>query len=135
MSRNKEIQNIIMNIMEDGELHTMEEFRKACLQKGVISPEKGGVIRGVIFKIKSENNNFITIDRGKYRLRKTDDSNENGNAAEEEFDKMIKYMKQKIDMFKKFNWILCTDKELETARKQITALAELANDIKKIVDN
>lgn len=130
MSKSKEIKKVIMDILQDGNIHTAEEIRTVCARKGIIDIKESNVVRGAIFTLKKENECFVAVDKGKYKLRRINDVEE--SIVHDEFDKVIKYLEKKVNVFKRFNWITCTDEELEIARKQITVMMNLADDIKKI---
>lgn len=129
MSKSKEIKKIIMEILKDGEVHTAEEIRMACLERGIIGSEEANIVRGAVFSLKKENENFVAVEKGRYKLEKEKDLEK--CIEKDEFEEVIKYLRKKINMFKNFNWITCTDEELEVSRKQIMLLRDLSDEIER----
>lgn len=132
MSKSKEIKKVIMEILKDGNVHTAEEIRTVCIEKGIIGSKEANIVRGAVFSLKKENEYFVAVEKGRYKLEK--EKNLEKYIKTDDFEEVIKYLNKKIDVFKNFNWITCTDEELDKSRKQIMLLIDLSNEIKKIIN-
>ena len=117
-------------MLQDGKIHTIDEIYNECVEKGMINVEDKGSVRSAIFTLKAENKRFVAVEKGKYKLN---DIDEEENTMGDEFEKALESIKKRINELKKFNWVTCSDEELNTARKQINSMMKLHDDIKKLV--
>lgn len=72
MSKNKRIENIIKEILSDGEEHSIKEFKEKCEKDGVSLEVNKNAISNVLFNLKNEGIIRGGTEIGRYRMGKAD---------------------------------------------------------------
>lgn len=126
MSTGKQIKQITLNILSDGQEHSIQEIRNYVLSQDIVLDKTSTLLRNILHNLKKEYSNLISPSRGVYRLllenETTDDNYSELNIA-------IKTIEKTLQEYKRFNWYSCSEEELEIARSKVKTLLKLANTI------
>lgn len=133
MSKSQELKKVIWDVLDDGEIHTSAEIQQACIEKGLVDVEHVGKIRGIIFNMKNEHEEFEVVSRGKYKINLTKDKQHILNE-EKSLDYSIAIIKEKLLELKQINWITASDESLQNARQDAAKLKALEKEISKVVN-
>lgn len=101
MSKVKEIQKLIFNNFNDGNIHTVSEIKQLALEKGIIENVNDSTIHNTIFSLK-KNPLFKTVGKGEYRIINRNNEEDNDMSVEKAFEYLIRRMKE-IDRTTAFN--------------------------------
>lgn len=101
MSKVKEIQKLIFNNFDDGNIHTVSEIKQLALEKGIIENVNDSAIHNTIFSLKN-NPLFKTVGKGEYRIINRNNEEDNDMSVEKAFEYLIRRMKE-IDRTTAFN--------------------------------
>lgn len=101
MSKVKEIQKLIFNNFNDGNIHTVSEIKQLALEKGIIENVNDSAIHNTIFSLKN-NPLFKTVGKGEYRIINRNNEEDNDMSVEKAFEYLIRRMKE-IDRTTAFN--------------------------------
>lgn len=101
MSKVKEIQKLIFNNFDDGNIHTVSEIKQLALEKGIIKNVNDSAIHNTIFSLKN-NPLFKTVGKGEYRIINRNNEEDNDMSVEKAFEYLIRRMKE-IDRTTAFN--------------------------------
>lgn len=101
MSKVKEIQKLIFNNFNDGNIHTVSEIKQLALEKGIIENVNDSTIHNTIFSLKN-NPLFKTVGKGEYRIINRNNEEDNDMSVEKAFEYLIRRMKE-IDRTTAFN--------------------------------
>lgn len=132
MSKVQQAKNIILNLLNDGKVHTAEEIHSLALECSIISPSNTSAIRNAIYQLKQEYpGTFNCPSKGHYKLETPEQfSTKTGNTNL--FNISLIHINNRIKELEHFNWGTCPDNELTIARSQIAELLKLADNIKKM---
>lgn len=101
MSKVKEIQKLIFNNFNDGNIHTVSEIKQLALEKGIIENVNDSAIHNTIFSLKN-NPLFKTVGKGEYKIINRNNEEDNDMSVEKAFEYLIRRMKE-IDRTTAFN--------------------------------
>lgn len=133
MVKYKDLRIEILEILSDGEGHTVEDIERKCLEKGFDFQNKRGPIYNVAHELK--NRGIITVkENGIYRMSNKDvqEMKQNIKGVDKDFEECIKKMERKLKEYKNFSWVNSTEEEWKEAKalgKRMIKLAEEINDI------
>lgn len=136
MGKYKEVRKIVMTILCDQKWHTIEELQNKCEAEGLSFEGGRGPIYNVAYQLKKKGE-IEANGRGEYRI--CEQNAENNKSIEviqkysddntKKLDKFINSIEVYLERYKKFNWISCTDEELQNARNNVVKLIKLAQKI------
>lgn len=138
MGKYKDIREVLADLMADQEWHTIEEIEKKCEEKGITLGGKRNSIYGVIHQLKKKGE-VETSGTGQYKIcidkmsgtdNKVAELEVEYNNEEEELEKSIKKIEAYLERYRKFNWINCSEEELQKARTRMKKLIKLYEKIK-----
>lgn len=137
MKKYRELRDILMEVMSDKEWHTSDELQKKCEAHGMTFDGGRGPIYNIMHQFKKVG--IVETDgTGRYRLSSNDawtkDEKTNQKSTCElnrELAESISKIEIQLSKYKKFNWINCSEKELQDARCIANQLITLAEKIKK----
>lgn len=124
-STSARIKEKVYDIVKDYKVHSIDEIKEECIKGGIIDEEKTKLVRVVIFNMKKENENLVSVGRGKYKLLK-----ENG-MKNIEFADAVECIQNKLIEWQGLNWLKCSDAELKAVRAEYKELTDLV----KYIDN
>ncbi len=136
MGKYKEIREIVFDVLSDREWHTVDEIQKKCEEGGIYLNGEKSVIYNVIHQLKKKRI-VETSGTGKYKM--SDENIQNDNKKESDYEncckqedklgKSIKSIEIYLAKYKKFDWITCSEKELQEARANANKLIKLSEKI------
>ena len=115
----------ILKLMEDGREHSVTELKQYLVGKGF--GEIDTALRNAIFKLKKTNPYFKNIQRGIYKLEINMEQNSKDSISIEE---AVECINKELTKIREFDWVNCTDAELNLARKKVQLLQGLEHDIR-----
>lgn len=121
MSKMSVIKELILNILADNQSHSIKEFYAQAQQKGYIQDSNDASIRNAIHHLMKTNTSIHRLEKGVYTM--TSDSSNYMN--EEELSQSIHYIFKTLNELNSFNWIECSDTELQHARAAVKQIKEL----------
>lgn len=134
MSKSGSIKSLIMELLNDGKTHTVDEIRSEAYKQNLAEEGEKDValINSAIFLLRKKN--LITCEsRGNYRLQTSEEKSAAENTAKPASGKKrAKYSEeansllQRAEELKNFDWLNCTSNELEKARKDAALLKDLS---------
>jgi len=131
MSKCKKIKEIIVELFDDGEVHTIGEVIEQAMKQGVITDSRDSSVKNALYQMKKTNASFINVDTGKYQMEKI---NEEGDQEKAEgFDSNLDCVLREVTLLKKFDWVNCSDEELAEARAKIVKLKRLFEELQRIM--
>ena len=129
MSKSSEIRTIIRHLLSDGADCSVEDVWNECVKQAVISPKERSIVRAALYYMK-QRGEITALPTGKYQACR--DMKEPGTeqlricaldlAELQEFDRRIEQTCQEL---RHFNWIMCSDSELEQAREKVFLLRQI----------
>lgn len=135
MGKYKEVRAIVIEVLSDRKWHTTEELQRECEMKGVGLDGERGPIYNIVHQLKIKE----IIDSngaGEYRMREEKLNQTANNILEEndELENSIKVIKMSLEKYKRFNWIKCSEEELQKARMNVGIIKELSDEIQHELD-
>lgn len=127
MKKSAQVRKYILELLSDGKEYTTTEIKEYILSKNVKLEKNSTLIRNVLYNLKHENPSFTNIDRGKYKLISNPPTLQNNYS---ELKNAISIIEKNLQEYKHFNWISCSDLELEIARSKTQMLINLSSQIK-----
>lgn len=133
MSKYKNLRVEILNILQDGEKHTVDDIKQSCEEKGFDFQNKREPIYNMVHQLKKKGV-IISPGKGIYQIidRNKQEEDEERNYIDVEFQNCIKKIEEEIEKYKDFSWVNCSEKEWKIASikgKQMMRLAEEINSI------
>lgn len=136
MGKYKEVREVIVNVLSDEQWHGVEEIQSTCEEEGIKLEGDRGPVYNVVHQLKKKGK-IEANGMGEYRICNqsvgtvkvgvVEHSNKQKNQLEVSIDNIEMY----VDKYKKFNWINCSDEELQDARSNVTRLLDLAKKVEK----
>lgn len=68
MTQREAIEEVVYEVLKDGEVHSADELQRICLKRGIINEKQRRAIRGTIYNLKKKDKRIVTVVRGKYKL-------------------------------------------------------------------
>ena len=136
MGKYKEKRGIVFEVLSDREWHTIDEIQKKCEEKGIFLNGERSAIYNVMHQLKKKGM-LETSGTGKYKMSDENIQNDNKKEADQEnchkqedkLGKSIKSIEIYLIKYKKFDWITCSEKELQEARANANKLIKLSEKI------
>lgn len=126
MKKGSQVKKCILVLLSDGKEHTTSEIREYISTQNIYLEKSSTLIRNVLYNLKHENSNIINTDRGVYKLQINKDSVE---PSDSDLNNAIKVIEKNLQEYKHFNWITCSDLQLDVARSKAQKLINLAHKI------
>ena len=134
MGKYREVREVIINILSDKQWHGIDEIQSKCEGEGINLEGNRGPIYNVMHQLKKKGK-IEANGMGEYRVwnqdigciekRKTELTNKQKNQLIESIENIEIYLVK----YKNFDWINCSDEELQYARSNVTRLLDLAQKI------
>lgn len=136
MSKTSEIREIIRQVLSDGAEHSVEDVWAECVRQEVISSKERSIVRGALYYMK-QRGEVRALSSGIYRMCSEEETPEPeavqiGALTLEELKAFSCRMEQTCRELKQFNWILCSDAELEQAREKVLLLRRIREQIRTL---
>lgn len=126
MIKYKEVREVVNSILDDQQWHTIDELQSKCEENGM-SFEKGrGPIYNVTHQLKKQGK-IETDGGGKYRAYRKNELVQRN--SKEYIDSLVKEIEVYLAKYKRFDWVRCSDEELQEARNNAMQLIGLARKI------
>lgn len=125
MSKNSEIKNLIIELLDDKKVHTTEEIRIEVYKRNIVNPEEknDAAIRNALYLLKKEKIIVNSGKKGEYRLQ----NNFVKNVDEKEkYKHAVNLLLKRVEELEKFDWLNCTNDELEEARRDAMLLRRIS---------
>ena len=137
MAKYREVRDIILEVLNDKGWHTTDELQKECETKGIVFESGRGPIYNIVHQLKKKGK-VETDGNGAYRIcDKNPNSEEKKDFNQAYFRERntdlienIKSIEKHLEKYRKFNWINCSEKELQEARFCASKLIKLSEKIK-----
>lgn len=136
MGKYREVREVIIKILSDKQWHVIDEIQSKCEGEGINLAGNRGPIYNVMHQLKKKGK-IEANGMGEYRVwnqdtegaekRKLEFSNKQKNKLIESIENIEMYLVK----YKNFDWIHCSDEELQYARSNVTRLLDLAQKIEK----
>ena len=136
MGKYREVREVIINILSDKQWHGIDEIQSKCEGEGINLEGNRGPIYNVMHQLKKKGK-IEENGMGDYRVWnqdigciekiKTELTNKQKNQLIESIENIEIYLVKN----KNFDWINCSDEELQYARSNVTRLLDLAQKIEK----
>lgn len=127
MTSYKELRPILENILSDNNWHNIEEFLQVCSSTGLHLDDRSAIYN-IMHQLKKKG--VIRADgNGNYQNIKFYDS----QIKNSELLSSIKNIESEILKYKNFNWINCSDSELQQARITLKLLIHLSKKIQDVL--
>ena len=127
MTQREAIEEVVYEVLKDGEVHSADELQRICLKRGIINEKQRRAIRGTIYNLKKKDKRIVTVVRGKYKL--------DGEKVCPTIEDEVKSIRKRIEELKKMGWLNTNDTELNRARQDVEALKQLKTEIENLIKN
>lgn len=128
MAKYKEVRKIILSILQDGQWHVLDELQRKCEQEGISFEDGRGPLYNVTHQLKVKG--IIEADGiGGYKIYNQKEQICEGKSVTSDLTTSLKNIDLYIMKYKKFDWINCSDEELQDARNKVGKMLELAQKI------
>lgn len=133
MAKYKDLRAELLNILRDGQKHTIDDIEQKCKEKGIDLPNKRDPIYNIVHQLKKKGI-IRSEEKGTYRINDMIKQEEGSrmNQTNIEIETYIKGIKKEIRKYKDFSWVNCSEEEWRRAKslgKQMMELSEEINDI------
>lgn len=120
---------MISKLLEDGNVHTIEEMTLLALEKQIIEDKNDNAVKNALYQMKKDSS-IINLKKGMYQMNA-----EKKDYIEEKdvFEESISNVIMEVKKLKQFNWIHCTNEELTEARNKILQLSKIYEEIKGLI--
>lgn len=126
MKESRELNSIIWELLQDKEWHTAEEIQQLCEHKGIALENGRFPIYNVVHWWKKKKK-IISNGKGGYKMINEFNKDIETHTTEDELKESIAKINSKLIEYGKFDWIRCSDTELQQARdiaRELISLAE-----------
>lgn len=131
MGKYKDVREVIVNAISDKQWHGIDEIQSRCEGEGISLEGDRGPIYNVVHQLKKKGK-IEANGMGAYRLREQSiELVESSNKQKNQLEASIENIEMYVDKYKKFDWINCSDEELQDARSNVTRLLDLAKKVEK----
>lgn len=135
MKKYRELKKIIIESLSDGNWHTTDELQKKSEECGISFESGRGPIYNIMHQLKKDGE--VEADgAGQYKLNiwpqivEEQKNNQGGYyRVKDESMEYIKKIETLILKYRKFDWINCSEKELQEARYTVNRLVKLSEKI------
>lgn len=118
MSTQQLLKQMIYEIMNDHKTHTSLELQTEAIRRNILVADNSTAIRNAIFNIRKEDPLFTSPQKGEYLLLSS-------KPEKDAFTLALETIHLRITELQRFNWITCSDFELENARNDISLLKKM----------
>lgn len=136
MGKYKEVREVIINILSDKQWHGIDEIQRKCEEEGINIGGNRGSIYNIMHQLKKKEK-IEANGKGEYKVwnqdteyiekRKAELADQQKNQLIESIENIEVYLVK----YKNFDWVNCSDEELQCARSNVTRLLDLAQKIEK----
>ncbi len=136
MGKYKEIREVIINVVSDQQWHKLEELQSKCEEVGISFEDGRGPIYNITHQLKKKGK-IEANGMGAYRIcMQNMECDERGEIEihsnqKKQLLESIENIEIYLAKYKHFNWINCSDEELQDARSNVVRLIELGQKIEK----
>ena len=137
MGKYGEIRKVIMNVLSDQQWHKLDELQIECEEAGITFEGGRGPVYNVTHQLKKKGK-IEGNGMGEYKMHvQSKECCENEDVAgtsknqETQLIESIKTIETYVMIYKNFDWINCSEAELNEARSNVTRLLDLAQTIEK----
>lgn len=133
MSLVAEITKVIREVLMDGKVHSLSEI-KAKIEKQNVKIKKGSsALRSTIYKMK-QRGEIVALEPGVYRLEQSRIAmlDEQKIFSVQELQKILPRLKSTMQTLKNFNWMQCSEIELNEAREKAMLLENMSIQLREI---
>lgn len=136
MGKYKEVREVIINILSDKQWHGIDEIQSKCEEEGIDLEGNRGPIYNVVHQLKKKGK-IEANGMGEYRVWNQDTEgsekreSEHTNKQKNQLIESIESIEIYLVKYKNFDWINCSDEELQCARSNVTRLLDLAQKVEK----
>lgn len=136
MGKYKEVREVIVNALSDKQWHGVDEIQSKCEGEGINLEGGRGPIYNIVYQLKKKGK-IEANGMGEYRIFNQDTEHiekgegESTNNQKNQLIANIESIEIYLAKYKKFDWINCSDEELQDARSNVAKLLDLAQKIEK----
>lgn len=135
MVKYKEVREVIINILADKQWHGVGEIQNKCQEDGIKLDGDKAPIYNVVHQLKKKGK-IEANGMGEYRMCRLDVDYVVMGASgtynkKNQLIESIKNIESYLNKYKNFDWINCTDEELQDARIDVARLLDLAQKVEK----
>ena len=62
MTQREAIEEVVYEVLKDGEVHSADELQRICLKRGIINEKQRRAIRGTIYNLKKKDKRIKLVD-------------------------------------------------------------------------
>lgn len=136
MGKYKKVREVIANVLSDKQWHGVDEIQSECEEEGINLQGDKGPIYNVVHQLKKKGK-IEANGMGEYKICNQDteniqsEENKSFNNRKSQLIDNIKSIEIYLAKYKDFDWINCSDIELQDARRNVARLLGLAQKIQK----
>lgn len=124
------LKNMILDILSDDECHTTDQLIEECQRRGMNFEGKRTPVYNATFQLKKKGL-IVKEEKGLFKQRTPKNLNDSLSEKDNGMEDAILIIEKRIDRYKKFDWIQCSDEVLMQARAEVKQLLKLAENISK----
>ena len=136
MGKYKEVREVIVNTLSDKQWQGVDEIRSKCEEEGINLARDKGPIYNVVHQLKKKGK-IEANGMGEYKVCNQDtetienEERKSSNNQKNQLINSIEGIEIYLAKYKDFDWINCSDIELQDARFNVAKLLDLAQKIEK----
>ena len=142
MSVSSEIRALAREVLSDGNSHGIDEIKRAVVERGIVLPKSNNTVRAALHFMKKRGE-LVSITPGVYKLTDQPPSEPSVQLSPtpsvqlspftvEELEQIRLRLESTIGELRKFDWISCSNAELETARKTAVLIQQIGTLTKRL---
>lgn len=121
MSQLSDVRELITELLNDEKTHTAQEIINLAIEKSIIDQENVTAVRNAVYRMNKEKE-IVTVEKGVYKKRNIPSD----FVSAEKFEESIDNIEKKMNELLKFDWVNCSNEELDIAREQANVLKKFA---------
>lgn len=137
MRKYRKIGEVVMDVLSDQQWHKLDELQTKCEEAGITFEGGRGPVYNVAYRLK-EKGKIEGNGMGEYKMHvqsmeccEKEDVVGTSKNQETQLIESIKMIETHLMIYKNFDWINCSEYELNEARSNVTRLLDLARTIEK----
>ena len=137
MGKYREIRKVIMDMLSDQQWHKLDELQTKCEETGITFEGGRGPVYNVTHDLKKKGK-IEGNGMGEYKMHvqsmeycNKGDVVETSKNQETQLIESIKTIETHLMIYKNFDWINCSEYELNEVRSNVTRVLDLAQIIEK----